>query len=192
MTVTATSRIASIVLLLTVAGCSRPEAAATLTMPEAGVSAATQQDVARTACVMVTAVEMASIVGATVSAEGENGADTTTCRYRPAAGSSPYVEIRIDWGAADAAMMGAGLLARREPGISNRLAGVGDDASGAGPVLMVRVGEDLVNLTLWGVDDDGPAARRIIGLLRPRMGPSASRRECGSRERASGSCTPDS
>jgi hypothetical protein len=176
MRVPATSRIASVVLLLTVAGCSRPEAAATLTTPEAGATAAAQQDAARTACVMVTAVEMASVVGATVSAEGENGVGTTTCRYRPAARSAPYVEIRIDWGAADAAMMGVGLLSRREPGISNPLAGVGDEASVVGPVLMVRVGEDLVNLTLWGVDDDVPAARRIIGLLRPRMGPSASKR----------------
>jgi hypothetical protein len=168
--------LASLALLLTVTGCSRPEAAATLTTPETGAAAAVRVDAARTACVMLTAVEMASIVGVTVSAEAENGVGTTTCRYRPAARSTPYVEIKIDWGAADAAMMAAGLLARREPGISNPLAGVGDEASVVGPVLMVRVGEDLVNLTLWGVDDEAPAARRIIVLLRRRMGPSASRR----------------
>ena len=122
---------------------------------------------------MVTAAEMSTILGTAISAESENGSGNTACSYRPTTGSSPYVQIEIDRGGGSAALAASGILGRREPGISNPLAGLGDQASAIGPALWVRVGDDLVNLTLWGVDDRIDAAKRIINMLRPRMGPSA-------------------
>jgi outer membrane protein OmpA-like peptidoglycan-associated protein len=122
---------------------------------------------------MVTAADMSGIVGMRVSAEGDGGVGSTTCRYRPADAGFPYVEIKIDWGNGSAAMLGTNMLGRHEPGIADPLAGLGDEASAIGPAFMIRVGEDFVNLTFLGVDDSLAAAKRIIDIMRPRMGPSA-------------------
>lgn len=102
---------------------------------------------------MVTAAEVSSIVGTTVTAASEDSS-STTCRYEPAERSTPSVEITVAWGSGRAAMTAAGILSRREPGIADPLAGLGDEASAIGPAFWVRVGDDLVNLTLWGVDED--------------------------------------
>jgi outer membrane protein OmpA-like peptidoglycan-associated protein len=122
---------------------------------------------------MVTAAEMSDILGATVATDGENGGGSTSCRYKPAERSTPNVELTVDWGGGHAAMTGVAILGKREPGISDPLAGLGDEASSIGPALWVRVGDDLVNLTIWGVDEDVVVAKRIIELMRPRMGASA-------------------
>jgi outer membrane protein OmpA-like peptidoglycan-associated protein len=164
------SRVVLIALLLAVAACSKEESVA---KESPMTSAATQKEPARTACAMVTAAEMSGIVGAAVVAEGEDGEGTTTCRYKPAERSLPYIELKVDWGNGAVAMTSAGILSRLEPGIADRLSGLGDQASAIGPALMIRTGDDLVNLTLMGVDDNVASARRIIALLRPRMGPSA-------------------
>jgi hypothetical protein len=121
---------------------------------------------------MVTAAEMSSIVGTAVTAGSEDGS-ISTCRYRPAERSTPSVEITVDRGGGRAAMTAAGILSRREPGIADPLAGLGDEASAIGPAFWVRVGDDLVNLTLWGVDEDVAVAKRIVSTMRPRMGPSS-------------------
>ena len=120
---------------------------------------------------------MSSIVGVSLVAESEQGGGSSTCRYQPSTGAVPTVEVRIDWGGGAAAMAASGLLARREPGIADPLAGIGDQAAAIGPVLMIRVGDDLLNLTLFGVGDAPAAARRIVGLMRPRMGPSAQAKD---------------
>ena len=122
---------------------------------------------------MVTAAEMSAIVGATVAAERDEGNGTTTCRYKPTERSTPFVEVKVEWGGGSAAMSAAGILSRREPGIADPLAGIGDEASAMGPALWVRVGEDLLNLTLAGVEDDVAVATRIVTTMRPRMGPSS-------------------
>jgi hypothetical protein len=127
----------------------------------------------RTVCAMVTAAEMSAIVGTTVTAgSGEDGS-SATCRYNPAERSTPSIEITVDWGGGRAAMSAAGILSRHEAGMVDPLAGLGDEASAIGPVLWVRLGGDLVNLTLWGVDDSVVVAKRIVNTMRPRMGPSS-------------------
>jgi flagellar motor protein MotB len=70
-------------------------------------------------------------------------------------------------------MVAARMMGQLEPGMTNRLAGLGDEASAVGPALMVRTGEDLVTLTIMGVDDNVAVAKRIIDTMRPRMGESA-------------------
>lgn len=155
----------SIAIVAAATACSKRESATAANQPAAA---------AKTACAMLTAAEMSSIVGTTVSAEGDEGGGSTTCRYQPAGRSMPSIEVKIDWGGGSAAMMSTRILSRLEPGIADRLAGLGDEAAAMGPALWVRTGEDLVNLTLMGVDDDVAIAKRIVALLRPRMGPSAT------------------
>lgn len=127
---------------------------------------------ARTACAMVTAAEMSTILGTTVAAEGEG----LTCRYKPAGQSMSSVELVVAWGDGEVALASSRMLGRIEPGIANKMAGLGDEATAIGPALWVRTGEDLVTLTFFGVDDHVAVAKRIISVMRPRMGPSAQPR----------------
>jgi hypothetical protein len=171
---------ASIALLLIATACSRPEN----TARPAGATSAAPQAIERTPCAMLTASQMSDIVGTAVTAESESGGGSTTCHYRPDGRTAPSVDVSIDWGGGRMAMMSSRMMSRLEPGIADRLAGIGDEASAVGPVLWVRTGDDLVSLTLWGVGDDVAAAKRIIGLLRPRMGPSAQAKAAGEADSA--------
>ena len=102
----------------------------------------------------------------------------------PAERSTPHVELTVDWGGGRAAMTASAFCGSSNPASRIRLAGLGDEASSIGPALWVRVGDDLVNLTIWGVDEDVAAAKRIIDLMRPRMGaPRKPRRRDGERDR---------
>lgn len=131
---------------------------------------------AANACAMLTAAEMSAIVGAAMKAEPEEGNGTTACRYRPAPETTPFIEVKVEWGGGAAAMIATGILGRLERDMRNvidPLAGIGDQASMIGPVLMVRTGDDLVNLMMLGVDDSPAKAKRIIETMRPRMGPTS-------------------
>lgn len=155
--------------------CSRNETGPALSASSSGIAPA-QSRAAATACAMLTASEMSAIVGTAVKAEPEEGNGTTTCRYRPAPDSSPFVEVKIEWGGGAAAMMATnvlGALDRDMRKVIDPLAGIGDQATSIGPVLMVRTGDDLVNLMMLGVDDEVAKARRIIDAMRPRMGPTS-------------------
>ena len=136
------------------------------------------------ACELLTAVDISAIVGRSLIVDSETGGDRSVCRFKPATGSVPSVEVTVDWGGGAAAMTATGLLARREPGITDPLDGIGDQAATIGPALWVRVGEDLLNLTLFGVDDRASTARRIVAVMRPRMGPSAQAKRSGDGETA--------
>lgn len=160
-------------LLFVATACSRQDAApAQSNGVPPPLAAPASRDAEKTPCEMTTAAEVSTIVGATLVVDDEAGG-SNTCRYRPASGSMPSVEIQVDRGGGAAAMTATGLLARREPGITDPLAGIGDQAVAIGPALWVRVGEDLITLTLFGVEDGPTAARRIVTLMRPRMGRSA-------------------
>jgi len=47
--------------------------------------------------------------------------------------------------------------------------GLGDQAGSAGPLLMIRTGDDLVTLVFTGVSDQSAAARKIFDTAGPRM-----------------------
>ena len=175
--------VVSVALLLASSACSKQQIAAEES-PKA--TAAAEKNSSRAACALVTAAEMSAIVGTAVVAEGDGGGGSTTCRYKPADRSMPYVELTIDWGSGRVAMASFGTLMRLEPGIANRFEGLGDQATAIGPALMIRTGDDLVNLTLMGVDDDVASAKRIVSLMRPRMGPSAQPKSSSAGETSSG------
>ncbi len=122
------------------------------------------------ACALVTAAEMSAILGTTVAAEpSDRSSNKTQCVYKPASGISPYVEFSVDWGGGEAAMTAMGMMEQVEPGLANPYAGLGDQAAAIGPTLMIRTGEDLVNLVFSGVDDAPAAARRIFDTAKPRL-----------------------
>ena len=77
--------------------------------------------------------------------------------------------MKVEWGDGAAAMTAAGMAARIEPGLTDPLAGLGDQAVIVGPVLMIRRGEDLITIMLSGVDDVVGKAKRVYGVASPRM-----------------------
>jgi outer membrane protein OmpA-like peptidoglycan-associated protein len=161
---------ATIALLAMTLACSKHDPPST---PHTSANTTTAKTTPRIACEMLPAAEMSAILGSSVTAEGDKGGGSTTCRYQRVGGTFPFVELTIDWGAGAVAMSGFGLLARHEPGMVDPLAGLGDQATAIGPAVMVRLGDDLLNLTLTGVEDHVGVAHRVVAALRPRMGPSA-------------------
>lgn len=122
------------------------------------------------ACTLVTNAEMSAILGAAVVGESnERSTGRTVCTYNPASGISPYVELAVDWGGGPAAMAAAGTMGRIEPGISNPYQGLGDQAAAIGPMLMIRTGEDLVQITFTGVSEVPAKARKIFDTAKAKM-----------------------
>jgi hypothetical protein len=162
----------ALVALVAVAACSTQDAERAATpQPSTRADAGGQQP---PTCTLVAPTELSAIVGAQMSVDDESSLGKTTCRYRSAAGGTIQLEIRIDWGNGAAGMMGAGLVGRREPDRSDPLSGLGDQAAVFGQSVWVRLGDDLVILEFPGIDDTNvETARRIVDVIRPRMGPSA-------------------
>ncbi len=122
------------------------------------------------ACEMVTQAEMSAILGgAVVAAANDRSSMQTECVYSAATGISPYAELKVEWGSGPAAMTGAAMFARKEPGAVDPLEGLGDQAIQVGPVLMIRTGDDLVTIVFSGVDDVMPKAHRIFETTKARM-----------------------
>jgi hypothetical protein len=121
-----------------------------------------------TPCGLVSAAEMSAILGATVVADPNRGGKTE-CDYTPASGISPAVKLTVDWGDGKIAMSAAGMMGKREPGLTSPYDGIGDQASAVGPALMIRTGEDLVTIIFTGVSDAPAKAKRIFDTAKPRM-----------------------
>ena len=126
-----------------------PEAAAAL--------ARAKLPVRPTACSLLSQEQMSAILGGAVGApQGKEGADTTSCRYSPAAENalSPYAHIDIDWDAGEEAMAGTRMAAKvmgKDAGMSvaQPIEGLGDEASSMiGGVTNVRKGRAYIQITL--------------------------------------------
>lgn len=137
---------------------------------------------------MMTAAEMSAILGASVVAEADEDS-SSKCRYHPAGRSMPSIEIQVDRGGGRMAMTSTRMLGQLEPGMAERLGRLGDEAATIGPALWVRTGEDLVMLTMFGVDDHVAIAARVLELLRPRLGPSAQSQAAAARGAGNGANT---
>jgi len=66
-------------------------------------------------------------------------------------------------------MLGAGLASRAHPGVTDPLAGVGDQAVMMGPAAMIRTGNDLVTIVLSGVESPIAKVRAIFSVAKPRI-----------------------
>lgn len=121
------------------------------------------------ACGLVTAAEMSAILGTQVVAKPEDRSDQETkCTYHTAGGASP-IEFKVTWGDGRAAMRGMGMAEKHEHGLTTPYDGIGDQAASAGPMLMIRTGEDLVTIVFSGVDDAPKVAKKIFATAKARM-----------------------
>ena len=71
-------------------------------------------------------------------------------------------------------MKGAGVMGSQLDPAMGKLAGLGDQATKVGPMILIRRGEDLITLVISGVLDGTTAAKRIYGLLDARLSKAAS------------------
>jgi hypothetical protein len=155
--------------VLSACGSSEPSSPAEA-QPTAEASLPPPSKPRATACDLVTGAEMSAILGGkVVPRNNDHSHGKTECVYTAAEGVSPYAEISVEWGSGQDAMVAAGMMNKREPGIADPYEGIGDQAVSIGPTLMIRSGEDLVTLVFSGVDDVPGKARRIYDTAKARM-----------------------
>lgn len=126
---------------------------------------------APTACELVSATEMSAVLGSAVKAVADDRGGQTKCTYESAGGEigGAYAEVQLNWGDGAAGMKGAGMVAPQLGQVMGQLAGLGDQATSVGPMILIRRGSDLITLVISGVPDSTNAARRIYALLDTRL-----------------------
>jgi hypothetical protein len=146
-------RMVPVVLILTVLLCSNRACAAP------------------TACELVSAADMSTVLGSAVGSVADDRGGQTKCTYETAGGElgAPYVEVQLNWGDGVAGMKGAGALESQLGPAMDELAGLGDQATSVGPMILIRRGEDLITLVISGVPDSTAAAKSIYDLLSARL-----------------------
>ena len=163
------SKLASALLLALIAvGCSKPELPATDKPAVEGpvAAAAKRPERPASACDIVDASAMSAILGAAVLSQGGG---ESKCTYKATAGISPYAELEIERGDGEIAMKATRQMNKREPGIADPLAGLGDEAAQVGPAFFIRSGQDFVKIVFSGVTDPVPKAKAILKLVGPRL-----------------------
>ena len=58
--------------------------------------------------------------------------------------------MQLNWGDGVAGMKGAGAMGSELGPVMGELAGLGDQATSAGPMILIRRGEDLITLVISG------------------------------------------
>jgi hypothetical protein len=79
------------------------------------------------------------------------------------------VQLEVDWGDGEVAMGAYTMMNRNKPGIASPYEGVGDQAVAIGPTLMIRTGEDLMQLIFSRVEDAPAKAKKIFQTAKPRL-----------------------
>lgn len=131
----------------------------------------TASSAAPTACGLVSANDMSTVLGTTVSAVADDRGGQTKCTYEAEGGEigGPYAEVQLNWGDGEAGMKGAGVMEPELGQAMSKLAGIGDQATSVGPMILIRRGSDLITLVISGVPDDASTAKRIYDLLDARL-----------------------
>jgi hypothetical protein len=153
--------------LVLAAGCSKPSAEMPPSEPAPAVASESKRLVA---CELVSAAEMSTIVTVEMKATPEEE-NSTKCTYQPTSGSSmPIVQLAVDIGGGEAAMVAMKMMRRMENGeLNDPLRGVGDQAFVVGPEAMIRRGEDLVRIMVFGAEDSVAATKRIFETASSRL-----------------------
>ena len=126
---------------------------------------------APTACGLISAADMSAALGSAVSAVADDRGGQTKCIYDSAGGElgGAYAEVQLNWGDGVAGMKGAGAVEPQLGQVMSRLAGLGDQATSVGPMILIRRGSDLITLVISGVPDSTSTAKRIYDLLDARL-----------------------
>ncbi len=122
----------------------------------AAVAAANKRD---DPCSYVTVSEMRAILHTAVAARVSGG---NKCVYELPSGPGPRSQIEVDRGDGRIAMKSAGAM-------GSPLKGVGDQAVSVGPTIMVRTGEDLVQVQMSGVQAPIQKATTIYNIVKKRL-----------------------
>ena len=120
-----------------------------------------------TVCDVMTAAEMSKLLGSPVTAKPQRL--SSDCVYASVADVGPNAELKIERGDGEAAMQGATFANQFEPGLANPLTGLGDQAISAGPMIMIRRGDDLISIMVSGVEDSLAAVKRIYAAVDAKM-----------------------
>jgi hypothetical protein len=171
--------VALLLVLPMLAGCSGSSNGAPPSATSASATTASTTPVAATApsredakaCDLVTSQEMSAILGTAVvgSEPDHKSSGLTACDYSPSGASTPGAEFSVQWGDAEIAMRATGAMNKKEPGIADPYAGIGDQAVAVGPELWIRSGHDLVMIRVSGVDDAPAKAKKIFDTAKARM-----------------------
>jgi hypothetical protein len=126
---------------------------------------------APTACELISGADMSAVLGSAVGAVADDRGGQTKCTYESAGDEigGAYAEVQLNWGDGVAGMKGAGAMEPQLGGVMGQLAGLGDQATSVGPMILIRRGSDLITLVISGVPDSTSAAKRIYGLLDTRL-----------------------
>lgn len=126
---------------------------------------------APTACALISAADMSAILGSAVAAVADDRGGQTKCTYSAAGDElgGAYAEVQVNWGDGVAGMQGAGAMEPQLGEVMDELAGLGDQATSVGPMILIRRRDDLITLVISGVPDSTTAAKRIYGLLNERL-----------------------
>ena len=165
-------RLAGMILMVTLLlACSKhPAAAGTVEQPAAQTGAeAPSTSKVGTVCDLVTAAEMAKLLGSPVTAKPKRL--PSDCVYASVADGGPNAELKIDIGDGEAAMQGVTFANQFQPDLANPLAGLGDQATSAGPMVMIRRGDDLITIMVSGVEDALATVKRIYAAVDAKMKP---------------------
>ena len=167
-----TTMIVAALLSIALAACQQSDAPAST--PSADIApplqtAAQSAPRKRTACELISLQEITGMLRQEVTATPDEGVGRTGCVWQATSGGMPYLELKVNFGDADAAMMAAGMLRSHEPGINDPYEGLGDQAVITGPAVMIKHGEDLFTITPMGIDDAVAVTRRVFKLATERL-----------------------
>jgi hypothetical protein len=114
---------------------------------------------------------MSAVLGSAVAAVADDRGGQTKCTYSAAGDEigGTYAEVQLNWGDGVAGMKGAGAMEPQLGKVMGKLAGLGDQATSVGPMILIRRGDDLITLVISGVPDSAVAAKRIYALLNTRL-----------------------
>ena len=123
------------------------------------------------ACGLISAAEMSDVLGSAVSAVADDRGGQTKCTYSASGDElgGAYAEVQLNWGDGVAGMKGAGAMEPQLGEVMGNLAGLGDQATSVGPMILIRRSNDLITLVISGVPDSTNAAKRIYSLINARL-----------------------
>jgi hypothetical protein len=164
------SRVLSVVLLAGLCACAKSSETTTASTTTATATSPATIDVAAAVakankrddpCSFVTVAEMQAILHAPVVTHVNGG---NKCVYEPPSGAV-HAQVQVERGDGRIAMKSAGAMS----GMTTPLKGVGDQAIAVGPTIMVRSGEDLVQIEMSGVQAPIEKAKSIFNTVKKRL-----------------------
>ena len=166
--ITPVFRVLAAALLAALCACAKSSDTTTSSTTTATATSAPTTDIAAAVakanksddpCSFVTVTEMRAILHAAVVTQVSGG---NKCVYELPSGPGPRAQIEVDRGDGRIAMKSAGAM-------GSPLKGVGDQAVSVGPTIMVRTGEDLVQVEMSGVQAPIQKATTIYNTVKKRL-----------------------